>query len=440
MTEKQITRLRLESIDAEACEQRPQAQQPCRQRGGSLLTSVEETQLRDIASQLASYCRNQNWSGYDPYDALNSPLFDRFTWLQGRVFRIAATQLLRRSPINLRKLLCVPATQNAKAIALFLSAFLRLRTVGLATDADYVRYLIERLIALRSTGMNYWCWGYSFPWQGRKIFVPTGAPNLVCTSFAANGLLDAYEQKADERCLEMAEGAAEYVLNELYWSDGDSAAGFSYPLPGLRGETYNANLLASALLCRIYRHTGKTKFVEAGLRAARHAVAQQRIDGSWYYGQEPSQHWIDNFHTGFNLCALKSIAQSLGTDEFDSGLRRGLNFYVRHFFRVDGAPRYFHDRTYPIDIHSVAQSIITLLSLRHIDPGNAPLARSVWRWAVDHMWDERGFFYYRVLRSGKIRIPYMRWSEAWMLLATAILLATFNERSESATHSRGDPA
>ena len=39
------------------------------------------------------------------------------------------------------------------------------------------------------------------------------------------------------------------------------------------------------------------------------------------------------------------------------------------------------------------------------------------------MWDERGFFYYRVLRFGTIRTSYMRWSQAWMLLALATLLA-----------------
>jgi hypothetical protein len=38
------------------------------------------------------------------------------------------------------------------------------------------------------------------------------------------------------------------------------------------------------------------------------------------------------------------------------------------------------------------------------------------------MWDSRGFFYYRVLRSCTIRTSYMRWSQAWMLLALATLL------------------
>jgi len=39
------------------------------------------------------------------------------------------------------------------------------------------------------------------------------------------------------------------------------------------------------------------------------------------------------------------------------------------------------------------------------------------------MWDERGFFYYRVLRLGTIKTSYMRWSQAWMMLALATLLS-----------------
>jgi hypothetical protein len=39
-----------------------------------------------------------------------------------------------------------------------------------------------------------------------------------------------------------------------------------------------------------------------------------------------------------------------------------------------------------------------------------------------NMWDERGYFYYRVLRFLTIRISYMRWSQAWMLLALTTLL------------------
>jgi hypothetical protein len=252
--------------------------------------------------------------------------------------------------------------------------------------------------------------------------VPTGAPNLVCTVFVGNALLDVYEQCQDRRCLGMAVSTAEYILDELYWTDGKSTAGFSYPLPGLRNQVPNANFLGAALLCRVYRHTSERKFLDPALRVARYSAARQHADGSWDYGEGPSQRWIDNFHTGYNLCALQSIGRYAGTLEFESCIRRGLEFYRAHFFREDGAPRYFHDRTYPVDIHCVAQSIITLLGLKDLDPGNVELARSVFQWAMNHMWDERGFFYYRVLRFCTIRIPYMRWAQAWMLLAMSTLL------------------
>ena len=276
-------------------------------------------------------------------------------------------------------------------------------------------------MALRSPGSPYWCWGYSFPWQTRTIIVPRGAPNLVCTTFVAGALLDLYERCHESEHLRMAVSAAEYVLTELYWSDG-VVAGFGYPLPTVRTQVHNANFLAAALLCRVYKHTGEKKFLGPALKGARYSAAKQQADGSWAYGEAPSQRWIDNFHTGYNLCALQSISCDAGTTEFESCMRHGFEFYRAHFFREDGVARYFHNRNYPIDIHCVAQSIITLLAFKDLDPGNVRLASSVFRWAMKHMRDDRGFFYYRVLRFGTVRTSYMRWSQAWMLLALSELL------------------
>jgi hypothetical protein len=119
---------------------------------------------------------------------------------------------------------------------------------------------------------------------------------------------------------------------------------------------------------------------------------------------------------------LQTISSDAGTTEFESCIRRGFDFYRAHFFRDDGAVRYFHDRTYPLDIHCVAQSIITLLAFKNLDPDNVRCTHSVFQWAMKNMWDDRGFFYYRVLRLGTIRTSYMRWSQAWMLLALSSLL------------------
>jgi hypothetical protein len=382
----------------------------------SVGTGVKD--IRVAIKKLLAYCEANEFAGYDPYDALNSEVFKALPFLDSRIPRLILTQALKRSPINVRSLLLIPKTQNPKALALFLAAFLKLSLDEPNSHQGRIRLIVDRLIALRSTGVNYWCWGYSFPWQTRTIVVPRGTPNLVCTMFVASALLDLYEQCGDRQYLAMAVSAAEYILNDLYWDDGATgASGFSYPLRSLRGEIHNANFLAAALFCRVYKHTREEKFVDPALRVARYSAAKQHADGSWYYGEAPKQLWVDNFHTGYNLSALRQISIFLDTDEFSSHVQRGFQFYKDHFFRDDGATRYFHNRTYPIDVHCVAQSIITLLEFKHLDPDNVPLACSVFEWAMQHMWDERGFFYYRVLRSCTIRTSYMRWSQAWMMLA-----------------------
>ena len=45
------------------------------------------------------------------------------------------------------------------------------------------------------------------------------------------------------------------------------------------------------------------------------------------------------------------------------------------------------------------------------------------------MWDRQGYFYYQVLPFWTNKISYMRWSQAWMLLALATLLENC-ERAE----------
>lgn len=376
--------------------------------------------IKVAAEKLLAYCRANEWAGYDPYDALNGRLFAFVPALDRRIPRLVLTQLLKRLPVNLRPLLAIPKKQNPKGLALFLAALIKLRRTEVEDQQRLIAFMIERLDKLRSAGVAYSCWGYSFPWQTRTIVVPSGAPNLVCTTFVANALFDAYECCRDPKCLNMALSAAEYILHELYWTDG-SAASFSYPLPSVRSQVHNANFLAAALLGRAYSQTCDKNFLLPALQAARCSAAKQQVDGSWYYGEAASQRWVDSFHTGYNLCALRDLSNYAATTEFDLVIQRGFSFYRHHFFRTDGSVRYFHDRTYPIDVHSVAQSIITLVTLKDLDSGNLSLAQSVFQWALTHMWDDRGFFYYQVLRWHTNRISYMRWSQAWMLLALTML-------------------
>jgi hypothetical protein len=82
--------------------------------------------------ELLAWCRAHDFAGHDPFDALNSRLFQATPLGRSRSARFIWTQLVKRSPIDVRGLTRVPAGRNAKGIALFALAALgdyrRLRT------------------------------------------------------------------------------------------------------------------------------------------------------------------------------------------------------------------------------------------------------------------------------------------------------------------------
>ncbi len=385
------------------------------------INQITGNNIKEVTLKLLEYCRANDWAGYDPYDALNSRVYQALPILNFHLFRLALTQVFKRSPINLRPLFLVPKTRNPKGLALFLMALIKLDIIGMLKDQALIGRLVESLEALRSPDSNNCGWGYSFPWQTRTVLVPRGQANLVCTVFVANALLDASERYQNHKYSQLAVSAADYLLSELFWEKNREEAGFSYPLPKLESTVHNANFLGGALLCRVYHLTGERKYLGPALKVVRYSAGRQRQDGSWGYGEAGTQTWVDNFHTGYNLTALRSISQYAATVEFETHIQRGFDFYRGHFFQEDGAPKYFHNQTYPVDIHSVAQSILTLLTFKDLE-GNLDLAQAVFRWAMARMWDEQGYFYYQVLSLYTSKIPYIRWSQAWMLLALSALL------------------
>src|SRR5882672_5440260 len=162
--------------------------------------SATENRLsaRKITLSLLSYCRERDWAGWDPYDALKSRIFKKLPFLDSRAPRLALTQTLKRAPFNLRRLLLVPPTQNPKGLALFLQALLKLGRLGLVEEKQVCASLVRRIAELRTPNTEKWSWGYSFPWQTRNRLVPEGAGNLVCTTFVAEALLDYHEASGNQ--------------------------------------------------------------------------------------------------------------------------------------------------------------------------------------------------------------------------------------------------
>ena len=378
--------------------------------------------IKDSIISLIDYCRINDWAGFDPYDALNSRVFNTLPFVQNRICRLIFTQAMKRSPVNIRPICLIPEGQNPKGIALFCSALIILSNLRLLHNDEVILPLLKRLIDLRSPKWAYYCWGYNFDWQSRGSLLPKYEPNIICTSFAGNALIDSYQKYEKTEYLDMAISAGQFILQGLNITGNKDELCFSYT-PYDRNQVHNANLLGAAFLSRLYSITGEKYFFDFALKAARFSVARQNGDGSWPYGEGRTRKWIDNFHTGYNLVALNKFSQYTGNENFIDNIQKGFHYYRNNFFTTNGLPKYYHNRIYPIDIHSIAQSIITLVEFKNYDESAMELAVLIFRWAINNMQSKKGYFYYQQKRFFKNRIAYMRWSQAWMLYG----LATFAE-------------
>ena len=78
-------------------------------------------------SKLQKYCEAEDFKGWDPYDGLNSRIFNAVPLLKNSaICRLIMIQFFKRSPVNMRRVGMVPKDYNPKAIALYLSGYCNL--------------------------------------------------------------------------------------------------------------------------------------------------------------------------------------------------------------------------------------------------------------------------------------------------------------------------
>jgi hypothetical protein len=394
--------------------------------------------LGAVLDRTLDTARGQQYEGYSKHDALNAPLLARVAG-GSRLPRLAATQVVTRSPLDLRPLIGVRKARNPKGLSLFARALLaRSRLTGSTEDATEARQLLDWLIEHPSPGFPWPCWGYPYPWQDVGFYAPRDFPNRVVTSFVGHALLDAYETLHDERYLNVASQAVQFLLDapKTLFEDEQHRCVSYVPDPSIDWIVMDVSALSGALAARLGALVGNKDLVHEGGRLVRYVVSKQTEDGAWFYAEPPSASHIthDNYHTGFILDAVLHYGLAAGSDEFQAAYDRGIDFYQRRLFEPDGAARFMSDRLYPIDIHGCAQGVITFsLQQRHLGTG-AAVARRILTWTLDNMWDPAsGWFYYQRRRGFRTAIRELRWCQGWMSLALASYLETsyLDERSEA---------
>ena len=169
---------------------------------------MNNAQIIASFKKLKTYCEAEHFKGWDPYDGLNSKVFQSLPFLRkSALCREVVIQGFKRNPINLRRIAMVPKEYNAKGIGLFLQGYCNLVKVArnhsewselLGTEDALlarVNEIAELLMSLQSKGDYHGaCWGYNFDWQARGgLFFPANTPTVVATNFCATALMEAHE-------------------------------------------------------------------------------------------------------------------------------------------------------------------------------------------------------------------------------------------------------
>ena len=126
-------------------------------------------------------------------------------------------------------------------------------------------------------------------------------------SLIGQAFLDGYELLQEKKYLEVAESVCRWILRLPREATGSGSC-LSY-VAYQQNSVHNSNMLGAALLARTAKFTGDTNASKVAKEAMEFSCSRQLADGAWYYGVQPNTHWIDNFHTGYNLDSLRSYIE-----------------------------------------------------------------------------------------------------------------------------------
>jgi len=378
-----------------------------------------KTKVEHSLFQALTWVKNHHYRAYEPADGNLSWLF-LFTGGKTLPMRMLQ-QIVLRMPFNIRPWLGVATHESS--IGRGYIAWGLLNLYRLNSDKNLEKEAVaclQWLLANRAAHAADFCWGDPYEYATRSGRRPFGEPLLIWSALIGQAFLDAYELLHDPIYLDVALSTGRWIL-ALPKEQTPSGSCLSY-VAYRQSSIHNSNVMGAAFLGRLGSLTGNSHAIATAKSAMSYTCARQRKDGSWYYAEEAKYHWMDSFHTGYNLSALKVYGDATKDESFDECIEKGLRFYKNHFFDADGRPKYFYDKTYPVDIQCAAQAIETLASFDEYDADCMTLAKKVAAWTIDNMQGEDGHFYYRDLGWMKVKIPMLHWGQGTMIKALSALL------------------
>jgi hypothetical protein len=378
--------------------------------------------LEQSIQKVEQWVENNNYRGYEPFDGLSSVL--RPLTFGSLFLDRLLMQLIRQSPINLRPLLGVKPLDSTIGRGYMAGGYLiMLKLTGDEKYKNKAVACLDWLMENKSAAYADFSWGKHFDFASRGGSYPKFEPITIWTALIGREFLDAYETLKERKYLDVSVSVCNWI-ESLPRTVTDSGVCINYTaLQHGDCTIHNQSMMAAAMLAGTAKHTGNARHMDLAREAMKYSCTRQLPEGAWYYGEDHMYHWVDNFHTGYNLDSLKSYMETTHDKAYAPNLRRGLDFYKKHFFSENGRPSYYHNRAYPIDSQCASQAIETLAGFAEYDASALDLALKVAQWTIDNMQDKKGYFYYRQYPAIKAKTPMLHWAQATTYKALTRLLS-----------------
>jgi rhamnogalacturonyl hydrolase YesR len=388
--------------------------------------TLVKVKIQNSIDALCAWVEGHNYEAYDPGDGQLSPL-RRLAF--GNVFlKRLLTAAVLRVPFNIRPWIGIQPHTSTKGMGYMAWGYVKMfAQTGDSRFAGRARSCLDWLMQHRAPNHEQYCWGNHFDFTTRGGTIPAHEPTIVWSSLIGQAFFEAYQVLGDDEYLDVAASVADWILT-LPREQSRSGACLSY-VAFKQSSIHNSNMLGAALLACVGSLTKQGESLEVAKAAMEYSCSRLNQDGSWFYGESPMYHWIDNFHTGYNLDSLKRYCDATGDLRYEEPMRHAFDYFKQNFFETNGRPTYYHDRVYPTDIQCAAQAIDTLSFFADKDDGALDLAQRVAVWTMDNMQDPDGHFYYRDLGRIKIRTPMLHWGQGTMFKALAHLLKNIGQHS-----------
>ena len=390
--------------------------------------------IDDILKIILDYNISNNFEGYDKFDGANN-FFSQNIFKNSKWIRFFFQQLVKESPINLRRLLNIKASQNIKGNGIFINALIKFYKIS--KNENYLneaRKLLEQQLKLKSKEFKTLAWGHNFIWEGLNFTLPKYYPNITNTIITAEAILEMYKTTCEEYLLEYLDSITESIMKIfplVFDEDNKIAISYfpfrSYPV------CINIQAFTSAFLIKYFKNNKNDVTKEFADKLMNFVIHSMNDNFSWYYSYPKSDHFLkkdlpDNYHTAFILDSLLDYYNETQNKEILEIYKSGLDYYQKNLFTNDFEYKWNSNSIFPIDIHGGANSIITFSKASILDKRYLDIASKILEWTINNMFNKKEkYFIYRKNRILNSTYRLIRWSDAWMCYAISEYLKYENK-------------